>query len=69
MRAQLMPHSISCELNFCYQEFYSPQLLHQAISSAILYDFYNYDADKKEFAQLFVKFTQVCVYFQIGYNC
>ncbi|KAL0366991.1 UNVERIFIED_CONTAM: hypothetical protein Sradi_3589200 [Sesamum radiatum] len=33
-------------------------LLHQAISAPILYDFYNYDADKKEFAQLFVKFTQ-----------
>ncbi|PIN16403.1 hypothetical protein CDL12_10950 [Handroanthus impetiginosus] len=33
-------------------------LLHQAISAPILYDFYNYDADKKEFAQLFVNFTQ-----------
>ncbi|KAL2456993.1 HR-like lesion-inducing protein-related [Abeliophyllum distichum] len=33
-------------------------LLHQAIAAPILYDFYNYDADKKEFAQLFVKFTQ-----------
>ncbi|KAL3626402.1 hypothetical protein CASFOL_029951 [Castilleja foliolosa] len=33
-------------------------LLHQAISSPILYDFYNYEADKKEFTQLFVKFTQ-----------
>ncbi|KAH6768470.1 HR-like lesion-inducing protein-like protein [Perilla frutescens var. hirtella] len=33
-------------------------LLHQAISAPILYDFYNYDADKKEFTQLFVKFTQ-----------
>ncbi|XP_075516507.1 uncharacterized protein LOC142551258 [Primulina tabacum] len=33
-------------------------LLHQAISAPILYDFYNYDADKKEFSQLFVKFTQ-----------
>ncbi|PIN16402.1 hypothetical protein CDL12_10949 [Handroanthus impetiginosus] len=33
-------------------------LLHQAISALILYDFYNYDADKKEFAQLFAKFTQ-----------
>ncbi|KAL6571431.1 hypothetical protein OROHE_003074 [Orobanche hederae] len=32
-------------------------LLHQAISAPILYDFYNYDADKKEFAHLFVKFT------------
>ncbi|KAK4427747.1 hypothetical protein Salat_1543700 [Sesamum alatum] len=33
-------------------------LLHQAISAAILYDFYNYDADKKEFSELFLKFTQ-----------
>ncbi|KAK6145971.1 hypothetical protein DH2020_019840 [Rehmannia glutinosa] len=33
-------------------------LLHQAIAAPILYDFYNYDADKKEFTQLFVKFTQ-----------
>ncbi|KAL3828713.1 hypothetical protein ACJIZ3_017515 [Penstemon smallii] len=33
-------------------------LLHQAFTAPILYDFYNYDADKKEFAQLFVKFTQ-----------
>ncbi|KAL6526603.1 hypothetical protein OROGR_015693 [Orobanche gracilis] len=32
-------------------------LLHQAISAPILHDFYNYDADKKEFAHLFVKFT------------
>lgn len=28
----------------------------------ILYDFYNYDVDKAEFAQLFVKFTQVSNY-------
>ncbi|GAV82386.1 HR_lesion domain-containing protein [Cephalotus follicularis] len=33
-------------------------LLHQAITAPILYDFYNYDADKKEFTQLFMKFTQ-----------
>ncbi|KAJ0093992.1 hypothetical protein Patl1_25175 [Pistacia atlantica] len=33
-------------------------LLHQAIATPILYDFYNYDADKKEFGQLFSKFTQ-----------
>ncbi|KAL6522738.1 hypothetical protein OROHE_016585 [Orobanche hederae] len=33
-------------------------LLHQAITAPVLYDFYNYDADKKEFVQLFVKFTQ-----------
>ncbi|MCE3049970.1 hypothetical protein HAX54_046224 [Datura stramonium] len=33
-------------------------VLHQAIATPVLYDFYNYDVDKKEFAQLFVKFTQ-----------
>ncbi|CAH9087798.1 unnamed protein product [Cuscuta europaea] len=33
-------------------------LFHQAILTPIMYDFYNYDADKKEFALLFVKFTQ-----------
>ncbi|XP_074319526.1 uncharacterized protein LOC141656512 [Silene latifolia] len=33
-------------------------LLHQALATPILFDFYNYDADRKEFAQLFVKFTQ-----------
>ncbi|XP_028060267.1 uncharacterized protein LOC114263886 [Camellia sinensis] len=33
-------------------------LLHQAIATPILYDFYNYDVDKKEYAQLFVKFSQ-----------
>ncbi|KAG6420301.1 hypothetical protein SASPL_116825 [Salvia splendens] len=33
-------------------------LLHQAIATPILFDFYNYEADKKEFNQLFFKFTQ-----------
>ena len=33
-------------------------LLHQAIATPILYDFYNYDADKKEFGLIFTKFTQ-----------
>ncbi|CAK9165457.1 unnamed protein product [Ilex paraguariensis] len=33
-------------------------LLFQLIATPILYDFYNYDVDKKEFAQLFIKFTQ-----------
>ncbi|KAL8158317.1 uncharacterized protein LOC141676038 [Apium graveolens] len=33
-------------------------LTQQAILTPILYDFYNYDVDKAEFAQLFVKFTQ-----------
>ncbi|MCD7453643.1 hypothetical protein HAX54_021739 [Datura stramonium] len=33
-------------------------LLHQAVASPILYDFYNYDVDRKEFAQLFFKFSQ-----------
>ncbi|KAF8394298.1 hypothetical protein HHK36_020505 [Tetracentron sinense] len=36
----------------------SMQLLHQMIATPILYDFYNYDIDEKEFAQLFIKFTQ-----------
>ena len=35
------------------------KVIHQAIATPILYDFYNYDVDKKEFAQLLVKFTQV----------
>ena len=35
------------------------QLLHQAIVTPIMYDFYNYDVERKEFAQLFAKFTQV----------
>lgn len=39
--------------------FFFLQFLHQAIATPILYDFYNYDADKKEFGQLFVKFTEV----------
>ncbi|KAJ8639992.1 hypothetical protein MRB53_016686 [Persea americana] len=33
-------------------------VLHLAFFSPILYDFYNYDVDKPEFLQLFVKFTQ-----------
>ncbi|KAL1804021.1 hypothetical protein DCAR_0935710 [Daucus carota subsp. sativus] len=33
-------------------------LVQQAFVTPILYDFYNYDLDKAEFAQLFVKFTQ-----------
>jgi uncharacterized membrane protein YphA (DoxX/SURF4 family) len=33
-------------------------LLHQAIATPMLYDFYNYDVELKEFSQLFVKFTQ-----------
>ncbi|XP_062167933.1 uncharacterized protein LOC133874111 [Alnus glutinosa] len=33
-------------------------LLHQAITTPILYDFYNYDVEKKEYTQLFLKFTQ-----------
>ncbi|KAG2727997.1 hypothetical protein I3843_01G180100 [Carya illinoinensis] len=33
-------------------------LLHQAIATPILYDFYNYDVEKKEYTQLFLKFTQ-----------
>ncbi|XP_027352191.1 uncharacterized protein LOC113863019 isoform X2 [Abrus precatorius] len=33
-------------------------LLHQMIATPILYDFYNYDSEDKEFIQLFIKFTQ-----------
>ncbi|XP_043690458.1 uncharacterized protein LOC122641320 [Telopea speciosissima] len=33
-------------------------LIHQLLATPILYDFYNYDTDKKEFGLLFVKFTQ-----------
>ncbi|XP_048233408.1 uncharacterized protein LOC8277486 isoform X3 [Ricinus communis] len=34
------------------------ELLHQLIATPILYDFYNYDVEEKEFNQLFIKFTQ-----------
>ncbi|CAL5193727.1 unnamed protein product [Lathyrus oleraceus] len=33
-------------------------LLHQVITTPILYDFYNYDHEDKEYIQLFIKFTQ-----------
>ncbi|EPS68995.1 hypothetical protein M569_05775 [Genlisea aurea] len=33
-------------------------LLHQAVVLPVLYDFYNYDGDSKEFSELFVKFTE-----------
>ncbi|KAF7818409.1 putative HR-like lesion-inducing protein precursor [Senna tora] len=33
-------------------------LLHQLTATPILYDFYNYDNEGKEFNQLFIKFTQ-----------
>ncbi|XP_076902334.1 uncharacterized protein LOC143557501 [Bidens hawaiensis] len=33
-------------------------ILHQLIATPILYDFYNYDMEKKAFTQLFIKFTQ-----------
>ncbi|KMZ56121.1 Nicotiana lesion-inducing like [Zostera marina] len=33
-------------------------LTHLVIFTPIMYDFYNYDIDKPEFSQLFVKFTQ-----------
>lgn len=46
-------------LNNVFLRYVSLQLLHQAVASPILYDFYNYDAEKKEFNQLFLKFTQV----------
>lgn len=33
-------------------------LLHLAITTPILYDFYNYDLERPEFAPLFIKFTE-----------
>ncbi|XP_075653531.1 uncharacterized protein LOC142623930 [Castanea sativa] len=33
-------------------------LLHQAFATPILYDFYNYDVEQKEYTQHFLKFTQ-----------
>ncbi|XP_058748681.1 uncharacterized protein LOC131621670 [Vicia villosa] len=33
-------------------------LLHQLITAPILYDFYNYDTEDREYIQLFIKFTQ-----------
>ncbi|XP_065876787.1 uncharacterized protein [Euphorbia lathyris] len=33
-------------------------LLHQMTFTPILYDFYNYESEEKEFNQLFIKFTQ-----------
>nr|XP_043611642.1 uncharacterized protein LOC122583285 [Erigeron canadensis] len=33
-------------------------IVHQVITTPIFYDFYNYDTESKEFAQLFIKFTQ-----------
>ncbi|KAI3756734.1 hypothetical protein L1987_56557 [Smallanthus sonchifolius] len=33
-------------------------ILHQLIATPILYDFYNYDIEKKEFLNLFIKFAQ-----------
>ncbi|KDO44339.1 hypothetical protein CISIN_1g031593mg [Citrus sinensis] len=45
-------------------------LLHQALATPILYDFYNYDADKKEFGQIFIKFTQVSTYeLSLSFSC
>ncbi|KAM1216359.1 hypothetical protein ACFX2I_012620 [Malus domestica] len=38
-------------------------LLHQAIATPILYDFYNYDPEKTEFNQLFFQFTQNLAFF------
>ncbi|KAK6940697.1 HR-like lesion-inducer [Dillenia turbinata] len=33
-------------------------IFHQMLFAPVLYDFYNYDVDEKEFAHLFLKFTQ-----------
>nr|KJB34519.1 hypothetical protein B456_006G070600 [Gossypium raimondii] len=37
-------------------------VLHQLILTPIVYDFYNYDTEKKEFGLLFTKFSQVGIY-------
>ncbi|KAF1866626.1 hypothetical protein Lal_00018010 [Lupinus albus] len=34
-------------------------ILHQLIATPILYDFYNYNAEDKEFINLFIQFTQL----------
>jgi len=41
------------------------QLLYLAFVTPIVHDFYNYDMEKAEFAQIFGKFTQVIVDFSI----
>ncbi|XP_047337923.1 uncharacterized protein LOC124941622 [Impatiens glandulifera] len=41
------------------------QLLHKLIATPILYDFYNYNDDRKEYGQLFVKFTQSLALFGV----
>ncbi|CAJ1968937.1 unnamed protein product [Sphenostylis stenocarpa] len=38
-------------------------LLHQLIATPIVYDFYNYESEDKEFTQLFIKFTQNMAFF------
>ena len=43
----------------------SLQLLYLAFVTPIVHDFYNYDMEKAEFAQIFGKFTQVIVDFSI----
>ncbi|TQE01130.1 hypothetical protein C1H46_013269 [Malus baccata] len=41
-------------------------LLHQAIATPILYDFYNYDPEKTEFNQLFFQFAQDSTRLELG---
>lgn len=37
------------------------QLVYLTFITPVVYDFYNYDIEKPEFVQLFVKFTQACL--------
>lgn len=36
------------------------QLHYLAFITPVVYDFYNYDMERPEFVQLFIKFAQVC---------
>ena len=45
------------------------QLLHQAFATPILYDFYNYDVEQKEYTQHFLKFTQVRIFVPFEMVC
>lgn len=46
--------------------FFSPlQLIYLAFITPVVYDFYNYNMEKSEFVQLFMKFTQVYTQFSL----
>ncbi|XP_076882315.1 uncharacterized protein LOC143530746 [Bidens hawaiensis] len=42
-------------------------IVHQLIATPILYDFYNYDMERKAFTQLFIKFTQIIFRVNLGH--